>query len=111
MVFGDRRERGDVQARLDRRLRPGLGKRLRTSGEAVAAVTAGLAARLAEVADERAHLAAVVGDKRQHALDPFGLGAFPPREARKEPLDELGAGIRAGKDREALTDIGGLQLD
>ena len=53
-----------------------------TSGEAVAAVPARLGARLAEVADEGSHLAAVSGDERQDALDPARLGAFPARKRR-----------------------------
>src|SRR5262245_9481630 len=102
MAVRDRGQRLDVQARLDRRLRLGCWKLLRASGEAVAAVAAGLGAGLAEVADERVHLAAVVADEREDALDPVGLGAFPPREALEEPLDKLGVGIRAGEDRVAL---------
>ena len=65
------------------------------SGQAVAAVPARLGARLAEVADQGAHLAAVMGDEREHVLDPSGLGALPAREALEQALDDLGAGVRA----------------
>ena len=67
----------------------GCGKLLGASGQAVAAVPAGLGARLAEVADEGSHLAAVVGDEREDVLDPLGLRALAAREALEQPLDEL----------------------
>ena len=111
MAVAERGERVDVDARLDRRLRLGLGKLLGASGQAVAAVPARFRARLAEVADEGAHLAAVVGDEREHALDPPGLGALPAGEALEQPLDELVLRLRARKERVALAHLGGLQLD
>src|SRR5436190_15305188 len=81
MAVAERVEHVDVEARLDRGLRLALGKLLGASVEAVAAVPARLGARLAEVADEGAHLTAVVGDEREDAVNPAGLGAFPTGEA------------------------------
>src|SRR5436190_2970714 len=66
-------ERLRVDDRFDRRFRVGLGEPLRSSVQAVAAVATGFTALLAEVADESAHLAAVVGDQREDVLDPVGL--------------------------------------
>src|SRR6266540_1786287 len=106
-----RRERIDVDARLDRRLRLRLGKLLRAPRQAVAAVPATLRARLAEVADEAAHLAAVMRDEREHALDPVGLRSLSPSEAFEQAIDELGVGVRTAKERVALAQLGGLQLD
>src|SRR3954454_14362898 len=56
----------DVQLRAGSRLRKPLGG----SRQAVRAVAARIGARLAEVADERLHLAAIVLDEGDDALDP-----------------------------------------
>ena len=71
-----RRRRSAASARV--------GELLGASGQAVAAVAAGLGARLAEVGDERVHLAAVVGDEREDVLDPLGLRALAAGEALEQ---------------------------
>ena len=89
----------------------GSWKLLGVSGQAVAAVPAWLGARLAEVADEGGHLAAVMGDEGEDGLDPGGLRSLPAREAIEQAVDELGLGVRMGEERVALAQLGGLQLD
>src|SRR4051812_7305048 len=111
MVRAKRRERVALDARLDRRFRLGLGELLDASGQAVAAVPAGLRARLAEVADQRADLAAVVCDEREDVLDPGGLCALAACEAFEQVVDELGRRVRAGEQRVALAYLCRLQLD
>src|SRR6266496_636791 len=86
---------------VDRRLRLRLGKLPGPPGQAVAAVPARLLSRLAEVTDESAHLAAVVGDKRKDARDAGDLRLFSASEAFQQAVDELGPGGRKGKERGA----------
>jgi hypothetical protein len=111
MYREERRERAGVEARFDRRPRLGLGKPLGVAGQAVRAMPARLRARPAEVADERADLAAVVGDELEHAFDPRRLGAFATREALDQPAGELVLRAREREQRVALAQLGRLQLD
>ena len=57
--------------------------------EAERAVAARFRARLAEVGDERLHLAAVVGDERDDARDPLGFGLLAALEPRGERVADL----------------------
>ena len=111
MAAAQRGERIGADARVDRRVRLRLGKLLGASGQAVAAVPARHCACLAEVADECAHLAAVVGDKREDVSDTGGLRLLSAREAFEQAVDVLGLGLRAGTERIALAQLGRLQLD
>src|SRR5215212_3637560 len=74
-------------------------------------MTAGLGARLAEVADERPDLAAVVRDEREDAADPLDLGLLAPVEPLGEPLHELTQRRGMLEYGVALADVRGLQLD
>ena len=68
-------------------------------------------ASLAEVADECAHLAAVVCDKREDVSDARGLRLLSACETLEQAVDELGLGLRAGREGVALAQLGRLQLD
>src|SRR3954452_1623215 len=86
----------------DWRPRLGYGKRLRTPGQAVAAVAARFRARLAEVGDEGTHLTVVVRDERDYVFDPSGLGILPACEPVEQAVDEVRLGLRPHKQRVAL---------
>ena len=62
-------------------------------------MTARLGAHLAEVADERVDLAAVVRDERDDARDPLHLGLL----ATLEPLDEAVEQLVASESGRAST--------
>src|SRR4051794_23670631 len=85
MAGGKLVERRAVEVDLPGRLR--RRDALRRARQAERAVAARLRSSLPEVADERLHLAAVVLDERDDALDPLRLGLLAPFE----PLDEAGA--------------------
>ena len=80
-------EDGSVQSELRGRSR--LRKALRGSGQAIRAVAARLGARLAEVADERLHLAAVVLDERDDSLDALRLRLLAPVETLGQAIAQL----------------------
>ncbi len=88
-ALDERRERVAVDLGRERRSGLGLGQPLRLPGEAEGAVAARLGAHLAEVADERVDLAAVVGDERDDARDPLDLGLLAAREALDEAREQL----------------------
>ena len=92
-------------------MRLGLGETLRCSGEAERAVAARLGAHLAEVADERVDLAALVGDERDDARDPLHLGLLPPLEAVDEARQQLIPRPGLREHREALAHVARAQLD
>src|SRR3954467_8088290 len=95
----------DVATRSDRR------HLLRGPGQAERAVAAWVGAQLAEVADERLHLAALVLDEREHALDPLGLRLLAALEALGELVDERRLRRRPREQSEALPHVRRLQLD
>ena len=66
---------------------------------------------LAEVADERLHLAAIVLDQRDDSLDSRGLGLLAAVEALRQAVAQLVERRRLLEQREALSRIGDLQLD
>ena len=71
----------------------------------------GSAAHLAEVADERVDLAAVVRDERDDARDPLDLGLLPPLEPVDEAREQLVPRSRLREHREALAHVARAQLD
>jgi len=81
MAVAQRLELIGIDDRLDRRCRLGRRKGLSVSAQAMAAMPARLRAGLPEVADQAADLAAVVGDEREHFIDPSGFRALAAREA------------------------------
>ena len=111
MAAPQRRKRIGVDDSLDRRLRRGRWKLLRAPAQAMAAVSARLRAHLAEVADERLHLAAGVRDEREHVLDAPRLGGLPPHEALAQAVDHLVGGIGLLDERVAPAQLGRLELD
>src|SRR5215204_7504879 len=74
-------------------------------------MTARLGALLAEVADERLDLAALVRDEREDAPDPLDLGLLAPVEPLGEPLHQLTQRLGMLEHGVALADVRGLQLD
>ena len=88
-----------------------LRKPLRGAGQAKRAVAARIGAGLAEVADERLHLAAVVLDEGDDALDPLRLRLLAAVEALGEAVAQLVERRRLLEQREALAHVGDLQLD
>src|SRR3954451_872171 len=103
-----------VEARtvdLEPRARSRLRKPLSGSGEARRAVAARIGARLAEVTDERLHLAAVVLDEGDDALDPLRLRLLAAVEALGEAVAQLVERRRLLEQREPLSYVGDLQLD
>src|SRR3954447_22303383 len=77
----------------------------------MAAMSARLCAGLSEIADQGAHLAAVVGDEREHVMDPSRFRALATRESVEKAVDEVGLGVRLREQRVALAHVGWLQLD
>ena len=63
----------DGSVKFDLRGRIRLRKALGGSGQAIRAVAARIGTGLAEVADERLHLAAIVLDEGDDSLDPLRL--------------------------------------
>ena len=74
-------------------------------------MAARLGAHLAEVADERVDLAALVGDERDDARDPLHLGLLPPLEAVDEARQQLVPRPGLREHREALAHVARAQLD
>src|SRR5436305_7376762 len=91
-------EGGDVELYLGRRSR--LRQPAGSSGQTVRAVTARFGERLAEVADECLHLAAVVLDERDDALDPLRLRLLAAVEALRQAVAQLCERRRPVQQRE-----------
>src|SRR3954454_21361220 len=77
----------------------------------MAAMPARLRAGLPEIADQGAHLAAVVSDERAHVMDPSGFRPLATREPVEQTVYELGLRVRANEERVALSHLCRLQLD
>src|SRR4051812_22077528 len=95
---------------LEPRARSRLRKPLSGSGEAIRAVAARIGARLAEVTHERLHLAAVVLDEGNDALDPLCLRLLAAVEPCGEPVAQLVERPWLLQKREALAHVCDLQL-
>src|SRR4051794_6551477 len=108
MAGGKRVERRAVEVDLPGRLR--RRDALRRAGQAERAVAARRRSSLPEVADERLHLAAVVLDERDDALDPLGLGLLAPFEPLDEAVALLGERRGLPQQRVALAHVRRLQL-
>src|SRR6478735_10236611 len=102
-------EDGSVQFDLRRRGR--LRNALGGAGQAIGAVAARIGAGLAEVGDERLHLAAIVLDERDDARDPLRLRLLAPVESLGEAVAQLVERRWLLQQREALAHVGDLQLD
>src|SRR3954466_3674941 len=85
-----------------------LRKALDGSGQAVRAVAARIGTGLAEVADERLHLAAIVLDEGDDSLDPLRLRPLAAVEALGQAVAQLVQRRRLLQQREALTHVGNL---
>jgi hypothetical protein len=85
-----RKVRQSVLVEVDCRRLAGVGQALSRARETKRAVTTRLRALLAEIGDERLHLAAVVCDEREDAGDALGLGLLAPLEPRGQRIAYFG---------------------